>query len=180
MDSIFDDMSTDATIYSRYNRPVVSGVKFDKPSITQQHFKEQCDINRILDAYRVKARAMGVSVVELMPKLGSEQFADVSNVDDYLTAQNRIAQVNQMFEALPAEVRRSYDDDPANFVAALADSQNYRKFADLGIMDINEVIEYEDVIAKQSGVVAGDNQHAKSDTVVSATEQKGPVNQAAQ
>ena len=147
--------------------------------MTQQHFKEQCDINRILDAYKVKARAMGVSVAELMPKLGSEQFLDVSNLDDYLTSQNRIAQVNQMFEALPAEVRRSYNDNPANFVAALGDSRNYRKFADLGIMDINQVVEYENLV-KQSGMVAGNNQSAESDSVVSAAEQGQAVGKEAQ
>lgn len=172
-------MSTDSTIYSRYKRPVVEGVKFEKPSMTQQCFKEQCDINRILDAYKVKARAMGVSVAELMPKVGSEQFADVSNLDDYLDAQNRIAQVNQMFEALPAEVRRSYGDDPRNFVSALGDSTNYRKFAELGIMDKKQVFEYENLI-KQSGMVAGNNQSAKSGSVVSGTEQGQAVGKEAQ
>lgn len=183
MQSIFDDMSTDSTIYSRYKRPVVDGVKFEKPSMTQQHFKEQCDINRILDSYRVKARALGVSVSELMPKLGSEQFADVSNLDDYLTAQNRISQVNQMFEALPAEVRRSFDDDPSNFVAALGDSNNYSKFADLGILDKQEYRTYVQALqqSQQSGVASGDNQSAKSGSFVSDSEQKGQaVNQAAQ
>lgn len=182
MYSIFDDMSTDSTIYSRYKRPVVDGVKFEKPSMTQQHFKDECDINNILAAYHIKARSMGVSVSELIPKLGSEQFADVSNLDDYLTAQNRIAQVNQIFESLPSEVRRSYNDDPRNFVAALGDSNNYAKFADLGIFDKQEYRTYVQALqqSQQSGVASGDNQSAKSGSVVSGTEQGQAVNQAAQ
>ena len=169
-------------IYSRYDPPKDDGITFKKPSLTQQCIKEQCDINNILESYSQQARAMRANIADLLPPIDSQDFADISNMEDFLTAQNKIAKVTQIFEQMPSNVRREFGDDPSNFIAALGDSQKYSKLADLGVFSKQEYARYEQALQQfgQSGMVAGNNQSAESDSVVSGTEQKGQVNQAAQ
>lgn len=170
-------------IYSRYDPPKDDGITFKKPSLTQQCFKEQCDINNILESYSQQARAMRANIADLLPPIDSQDFADISNMEDFLTAQNKIAKVTQIFEQMPSNVRPEFGDDPANFIAALGDSQKYSQLADLGVLNRKEYENYVQALQQfeQSGMVAGDNQSLKSDSVVSGSEQKGAkVEQSAQ
>lgn len=34
-----------------YDRDLVEGITFDEPSMAQQHFKDECDVNNILRKY---------------------------------------------------------------------------------------------------------------------------------
>ncbi len=59
------------------------------------------------------------------------QYLDVSEVGDFAEMQEKVAQVKQAFEQLPAEERRQYGDDPtawieAQFQAATAASSESR------------------------------------------------------
>ena len=69
-----------------------------------------------------------------------------------------------------------------NFVSALGDQNKYARLAELGVFSKQEYARYEQALQQfeQSGMVAGNNQGAKGDSVVSDTEQKGQINQSAQ
>ena len=54
--------------YTRYAPPKSPIADSSKPSLTQQEFKESCDINNILAKFSVQAQALGVSISQLMPQ----------------------------------------------------------------------------------------------------------------
>ena len=38
-------------LFSRYERPLIPGVRFSKPSMTQQHLESETNINQIMERY---------------------------------------------------------------------------------------------------------------------------------
>lgn len=84
----------------------------DEPSKTQSEFAKDLDINRIVERH-VKA-GMPFPVAE-------SQFADVSEVVDFQTAQNTLIRANEAWMSLDAKVRREFNDKPENFLKALHD-----------------------------------------------------------
>lgn len=75
----------------------------------KQSFKEQCDINRILD------QAMHTGVLSHVSKY-RQQYGDFTGFD-YEQAMNQIAEANSMFYDLPSTVREDFGNKPGNFLA---------------------------------------------------------------
>ena len=129
-------------IYSRYNRPLVSGLTCLKPSMTSQEFKEECNINVLLKKYAVQAKLLGLPLSEVIPQPTSDNFGDFTDVDDFQTAMNRVAEVNNMFSNLPADIRDQCNNKPENFLRMLHDDKRYKEFVDRGILDREQVQQY--------------------------------------
>jgi len=72
------------------------------PGLTQQEFKDECDMNLILKKYGIYAAANAPAMV----------FRDVSHGYDYLEAFNAVQEANEAFAALPADARRALDHSP--------------------------------------------------------------------
>ena len=70
----------------------------DEPSLTQQHFAEECDINVIVEKYMIT----GVLGDPLSVPSNPPQYGDYSSASDFHAAQNLIAQASQAFDLLPA------------------------------------------------------------------------------
>lgn len=77
----------------------------------KQSYKDQCDINRILD------KAARTGTVSHLNK-HAQFYADVADFD-YEVAQNEIAKANSAFYDLPAEVRREFGNKPGAFLSFL-------------------------------------------------------------
>lgn len=129
-------------IFSRFDRPSISGLTCKTPSKTSQEFKDEVNINNLLKKYTAQAQVMGVPVSELLPKLGSAAYGDMTNLGDFMDMENKRAQLTQLFESLPSDVRRKYGDRLEGFVLALNDSTEYRYLAEKGILNKGEVDEY--------------------------------------
>lgn len=85
------------------------GIKFVRPSLTQQHFREECDVNRIAARYI----QTGVLPDNERPVF----FGDISQVPvDLMDAYRAIELAEDNFMRLPADVRKSIDNDPARLV----------------------------------------------------------------
>lgn len=85
-----------------------TGLLCSDESLTDQSGKEDSDINTIV-------RRFGVT--GLMPEAARPLFyADFDDVFDFQSAQNVVAQANQAFMALPAEVRSRFANNPQLFV----------------------------------------------------------------
>ena len=80
-------------IRSRYSPRVRVQFDFILPSRTQQHFKDECDIDRILKKYS----QTGFLVDPLVPRR-DPLFGDFSESMSFMEAQNRIAHVREAFE----------------------------------------------------------------------------------
>jgi hypothetical protein len=79
------------------------------PTKAQQHPKEECDINTIVDRF---LKTGTLPQVPLPPTY--ENFGEVF---DFQSAMNTIKAATDSFMALPANVRTRFQNDPAKFVA---------------------------------------------------------------
>jgi phage internal scaffolding protein len=104
-----------------------TGLACPDPSLAQQQFREECDINRILERFNVTGQ---LPVVPLPP-----EFGDFSGVFDYQTALNSVLDAQEAFDALPARVRERFANDPAAFVDFCLDEANKGELAELGLLD---------------------------------------------
>lgn len=101
------------------------------PSLTQQHFKDECDINYIMRRYR----ETGFLVDPLKSATAKPQFGDFSTAFDFHEAQNVIAKANEAFAALPSEVRKRFANDPGEFLAFMEDERNIDEAVKLGLVE---------------------------------------------
>jgi len=86
-------------------------------SMTQQQFKEECDVNNILAKYRKTQMLTHINKHE-------GKFGDFSNVDDYHTSLEKLNMAQSNFELLPSELREKFGNDPGKLIEYLQDSKN--------------------------------------------------------
>lgn len=104
-------------------------------SMTQQHYKAECDINTIMDKYAVN----GYLVDPLKIRTRKPQFGDFTEMPDFQTAQNVIVEGREAFEALPARIRKYFANDPALYLSFVADSNNLDQALEMGLVDSDYV-----------------------------------------
>ena len=127
--------------YTRYKAPKSPVADSSKPSLTQQEFKESCDINNILAKFAVQAQALGVEPSQLMPQ-DQGTYGDFSNLDDFQTAQNKIAFLNDQFSNLPSNVRRKFGDDLNTFIGAISDPNRIDELGEMGVWNKDSYLEF--------------------------------------
>jgi len=104
-----------------------SGLACEEPSLAQQHFKEECDINTILQKFNVTG---------ILPEAPlSPRYGDFTGIGDYHTALNRVIAAQDEFEALPAQIRARFDNDPAKLIEFLDDEANRPEAEELGLVE---------------------------------------------
>jgi len=104
-----------------------SGLACEEPSLAQQHFKDECDINTILRQFNVTG---------LLPEQPlSPRYGDFTGIGDYHTALNRVIAAQDEFEALPAQIRARFDNDPANLIEFLENESNRPEAEELGLVE---------------------------------------------
>lgn len=155
--------------YTRYNPPKSPIADSSKPSLTQQEFKESCDINNILAKFSVQAQALGVDPSLLMPQ-DQGTYGDFSNLDDFQTAQNKIAFLNDQFSNLPSDVRRKFGDDLNTFIGAISDPNRIDELGDLGVWNKESFLEFK----RQRAKLLQQDQTQNADKT--AVSEKQPVN----
>lgn len=97
-----------------------------EPTLTQQQFKEQCDINNIIKHYTQTGE------LPLSKKVG--QFLDVSNVQDYHSALNTVYEAQKAFDDLPSNIRSKFENDPNQLLSFIEDDSNYEEALKLGLL----------------------------------------------
>lgn len=100
---------------------------FDKPSLTHQSFKDESDINQIVGKFTRS------SFSNAQEALLNARYADFSEVVDYRTALDLIMQADESFMALPAIVRKRFDNDPAVFLDFVENPDNLDELRELGL-----------------------------------------------
>lgn len=99
-------------------------ITFSQPTLTQQHSKDETDINKIM------ARYIKTGVIDHLAKY-QPQYTD-NNAIDYHESQNIIIKANDMFGDLPSSIRREFDNDPAKFLDYVQDPENHENLENLG------------------------------------------------
>jgi len=101
------------------------------PSMTQQHFKDECDINAIIA--RHDTTGLWSNPVDLV-KARQPLFDDFSVLPDFMDAQNFLNEAGDLFNALPSGIRRRFDNNPAELLEFLADPANASEAVALGLV----------------------------------------------
>lgn len=118
-------------IRSRYNAGVREGWKSSVPSMTQQQFKDEADINYIVLMYD----SSGV-----MPTFhGDGQpaqpvFGDFASLPDNAQEMyNRMIEAKNNFDNLPLDVRKRFNYDPAAFLDFVDNPENLDELVAMGL-----------------------------------------------
>jgi phage internal scaffolding protein len=109
-----------------------SGLDCQDPSLAQQHMKDECDINVIVERFGVTGQ---IPVTPLEPSYG-----DFSGVSDYHTALNAIRASDEAFMALPAKIRARFDHDPNALLNFLQNEDNRDEAIEIGLIDGQPVV----------------------------------------
>lgn len=103
-----------------------SGLKCEDPTRTQQQFRDEVNINTIVDRFKLTGE---------MPQLEKlPSFDDYTGIFDYQTAMNAIIAANRDFASLPAKTRARFENDPNQFVDFFADPTNRAEAERLGLI----------------------------------------------
>ena len=119
-----------------YDMALVSqetGLECQDPSLAQQHMKDECDINVLVERFGITG-TMPVAPLEA-------SYGDFSGVGDYHTALNKIKAADQAFMALPAKIRAKFDHDPNALLNYLQNEENRDEAIQIGLIDGKPVVE---------------------------------------
>jgi phage internal scaffolding protein len=119
-----------------YDMALVSqetGLECKDPSLAQQHMKDECDINVLVERFGVTGQ---LPTTPLEPSYG-----DFSGVSDYHTALNAIRAADDAFMALPAKIRAKFDHDPNALLQFLQNESNREEAIQIGLIDGKPVVE---------------------------------------
>lgn len=103
-----------------------SDLECKDPSLAQQQFKDDVDINVLLERFKVTG-VMPQSVV--LPTYG-----DFVGVSDYRTAKDALRKANDAFMDLPANIRARFDNDPQKLLEFVSDAKNRDEAIQLGLL----------------------------------------------
>lgn len=94
---------------------------------TRQEMLKECDINQVMK--RFKKTGNLPDMIKLNPN-----FGDFSNVGDYHTALNTVIKAENQFNNLSAEIRKRFNNNPAEFLEFTANPENIPEMEKLGLL----------------------------------------------
>lgn len=120
---------------TKYVKPVVrdsfdlpsreSDILCEEPSLAQQQFKDDADINVLLERFKVTGVIpQGVRI---------PTYGDFTGVTDYQSAANAMLKAEQSFMALDAKVRSQFENSPQKFLEFCSDPKNIDKLREMGL-----------------------------------------------
>lgn len=115
---------------TQYNHHQVPGLTCEEPSMTQQQYLLEADINDIIARYQNG---------NVTPQTGSREpiFGDFSDeaIGDFHQAMQTIAGLNELMMQLPAKVRSRFQNNPAAVLDFVRDPANIAEARELGLID---------------------------------------------
>lgn len=103
-----------------------TGLVCSDPSLAQQNFKDESDINYIV-------RQFGLTG-DLPSQPLSPQYGDFTGVLDYHSAVNAVLAAQDEFDHLPAQIRARFNNDPAQLIDFLDNEENRDEATKLGLV----------------------------------------------
>lgn len=111
------------TIRSRFTPVQVQGLECDSAEgMTQQHFKDECDINYLLKHYNDIPAPAPV-------------YGDCTEYNDLQHCMDKVLAANEDFAAVPSEIRARFGNNPAAFFDFCNDSSNFEELVKLGLAE---------------------------------------------
>lgn len=105
-------------------RPIVTGGE-DK---CQQHFKDECDINKIIAKYNKTGILQHVTKARAM-------YGDFTQFAPFAENMDKVAKATQLFDDLPAELRNHFGNSIPGFFNFITQEKNRQQCIEWGIFD---------------------------------------------
>lgn len=106
-------------VYSAFDRPDHEGYDFfDEMSPVQQHFRDQSDINFIVDYW---TRTGTFSSINPNPA----RYFDCTVVQDYQSALDTLCKADEILESMTPQQRAKFHNDPVAFIEYFSDPSNF-------------------------------------------------------
>lgn len=102
-----------------------TGLKCLDSSLTQQQFKEESDINNIVDRF--------MKTGHLPDPVSMPQYVDYEGIFDFQSAMNVVRQADENFMRMDAKVRARFHNSPQEFLEFFADPANSDEAVRLGL-----------------------------------------------
>ena len=103
-----------------------TGLACPDPSLAQQNFKDESDINYIVRQFGLTGELPGQTI--------SPQYGDFTGVLDYHSAVNAVLAAQDEFMDLPAQMRARFENDPAKLIDFLGIEENREEAIKLGLV----------------------------------------------
>ncbi|AXH74136.1 MAG: internal scaffolding protein [Microviridae sp.] len=110
---------------------VRTGLLCEDVSMAKQSFKEECDVNTIV-------RRFGLTG-QLPENVRMPTYQDFEGPFDFQGAMNAIVAARESFQAVPADVRYRFHNDPEEFVAFCSDRANLEEARKMGLVPPEEL-----------------------------------------
>lgn len=103
----------------------------DQPSKTQQQFKDQVDINNIMKKFRNTGE-----ITHLNRKAGV--YLDSTTLPSYQDALQAVINAHDAFSTLSSDIRKRFQNDPAEMIKFLDDPKNNEEAVKLGLKEFKQ------------------------------------------
>lgn len=94
---------------------------------TKTEFADDCDINKIMARYRK------TGVLPDTARAAAARYGDFSEIPPYQEMRNRMIAAEELFAALPAVVRKEFDNDPGLFIQSAQTPEGRERMVKLGL-----------------------------------------------
>lgn len=103
-----------------------AGLKCEDLSLTKQADAKDADINEIVRRFNITG--------QLPQNIRMPTYGDFTDIPTFQEAQNAIRLAQEAFDAMPAEIRSRFHNDPAEFVDFCSDENNRAEAIKLGLV----------------------------------------------
>lgn len=110
-----------------------TGLKCEGPGKTQQQFKDETDINTIVERFGAAG--------ELPPTMQFPQDAEFEEAFDFQTSMNVIRRAEESFMQLTGKQRARFNNSPQQFMEFMHDPENIHEMERLGLATIRKPVE---------------------------------------
>lgn len=104
-----------------------TGLHCKDPSLAQQHFLEDSDINTIVARFHLTGEVPQLQQLPSYADYGDQIF-------DFQSAMNAVRHATETFMQLPADLRARFHNDPQEFLQFTSDAGNMPEARKLGIL----------------------------------------------
>jgi phage internal scaffolding protein len=107
---------------------------FEGVSLTQQCFKDECDVNRIVEKYQKTGLIDHVNTHQ-------GQYADLGDGITFEAAMDHILKAEEAFTSLPSFIRKRFSNDPREFLEFVNDPDNGDELVRMGLAKAKPPVE---------------------------------------
>lgn len=116
--------------YDTDEASIETGTICEKETLTKQEFKDEVDINTIVERFNATGEKPPV-----MQFPDEQEFAETF---DFQTSMNVLVKANEAFMELPAKTRARFGNDPQQFMEFIHDKENAGELVKMGLATAKE------------------------------------------